>query len=84
MNAVLIIGVTASILTAISALPQLFKLIKEKKSGDISRLMLGVLIAGLTAWVWYGVLKRDWIIFSSNLFSFMVNTCVLVLTFKYR
>ncbi len=52
------IGLGASICTGVSMLPQLIKIYKEKKAGDISYTMLGILITGLALWVWYGIVKK--------------------------
>lgn len=66
MNTITIVGVIASICTAVSMVPQLIKLIKEKKADDISVFMLVVLFVGVGCWVMYGILKTDWIIIISN------------------
>jgi len=84
ISLVTIIGIVASIGTAMSMVPQLIKLIKEKKAGDISIYMLIVLFAGIGCWVMYGILKHDWIIIISNLFSFVVNLALTILTVKYK
>jgi MtN3 and saliva related transmembrane protein len=56
----LYIGIGAGICTAISLLPQLIKIIKDKKAEDISFLMLFVLLTGVGGWIWYGLLKKDY------------------------
>lgn len=84
MNSDMIIGIGASILTGISMLPQLIKLIKERKANDISLIMLITLISGLTMWVWYGIKKEDWIIIISNGFSMLINILVLILSLVYK
>ena len=80
----MIIGITASVLTAASLLPQLFKLIKEKKAEDVSTGMLAVLFAGIVLWICYGFLKQDPIIILANLTSLIINVITLVLTVKYK
>jgi MtN3 and saliva related transmembrane protein len=84
MDTTSIIGVVASVLTGISMLPQLLKLIKEKKSEGISLWMLSVLCIGLGCWVWYGCLKTDWIIIISNTFSLLINLTTAALSLKYK
>jgi MtN3 and saliva related transmembrane protein len=51
------IGIAAGICTGISLLPQLIKIICEKKAEAISLPMLFVLLAGLSGWIWYGLLE---------------------------
>lgn len=84
MNLVNVIGVLASIFTGISLLPQLVKLIKEKKPENISTGMVIILLFGLGLWVYYGYLKEDWIIIISNSFSWLVNLAIIILTIKYK
>ncbi|MBC7868304.1 MAG: hypothetical protein H7X88_12285 [Gloeobacteraceae cyanobacterium ES-bin-316] len=79
-----IIGVLASVLSAISMLPQLIKLIKEKDAENMSVLMLAVLLAGLGLWAYYGILIKDTIIIISNSFSVLLNLVVLSFTLHYK
>lgn len=70
--------------TGISMLPQLIKTYKEKKAGDISYAMLGILMVGLGLWVWYGLVKEDWIIIISNTFSLVINLNIVILNLIYK
>jgi MtN3 and saliva related transmembrane protein len=79
-----LVGIFASIGTGISLLPQFFMILKKKKSGTVSLVWLLILLAGLCLWVWYGVLKKDWIIILSNAFSVLVNCGICILMFLYR
>jgi len=84
MTTELFIGVGASILTAVASLPQLVKLIKEKKADDISIFMYCVLLAGLTLWIIYGIVKTDWVLIISNSVSVLLNLTVFILTLIYK
>ena len=79
-----IVGVIAGILTSVSMLPQVVKVIKEKKAEDISYAMVIILIAGIGCWVFYGILRNDLPIIFTNSFSFLVNIILLVLASKYK
>jgi MtN3 and saliva related transmembrane protein len=79
-----ILGIVAGVLTAASLLPQLIKIIREKKAGDISYVMILLLLAGLACWVWYGIAKQDYPIIITNSFSFLVNATMLGFTIKYK
>lgn len=79
-----IIGIAAGICTGISLLPQLIKIIREKKADHISVVMLLVLMAGLGGWVWYGILKEDYPIIITNSFSFLLNCCIIFFRIRYR
>ena len=74
----------ASIGTAVSLVPQLLKLVKEKKADNISLGMMAILFAGLGLWVYYGILKKDWIIIISNSFSFIINLILGLFAVKYK
>jgi MtN3 and saliva related transmembrane protein len=77
------VGIGAGILTGLSLLPQLFKLIRERKA-NFSISMLIVLMAGLAGWVWYGILKEDYPIIITNSFSLLTNITILILAFVYK
>jgi MtN3 and saliva related transmembrane protein len=83
-NYTVYVGIIAGILTAVSMLPQLIKIVREKKTEDISFVMLFVLLAGIAAWVGYGILKQDYPIIATNSFSFLVNALVIIFSIKYR
>ncbi|MBV8326273.1 SemiSWEET transporter [Chryseobacterium sp.] len=79
-----ILGIIAGILTSVSMLPQLIKIIREKNVKDISLVMVLVLISGLSLWVWYGVKKDELPIILSNSFAAAVNVCLLVCYIIYH
>ena len=64
-----IVEIIAGVLTGTFMLPQLIKVIKEKKVDEISILMLAVLITGITLWIIYGVIRNDMPLIVSNTFS---------------
>lgn len=84
MQSTTIVGLVASIFTGVSLIPQLIKIIKEKKAEAISLGMLAVLFIGLCGWVYYGILKEDWIIIISNAFSLVVNILIFIFSMKYK
>jgi MtN3 and saliva related transmembrane protein len=65
-------------------LPQLIKLIKEKKAENVSFAMMVVLLGGLVLWIIYGLLKKDYIIVTSNGVSILLNISILILGAIYR
>ena len=79
-----ITGIIASVLTSTSMLPQLIKLIREKKAEDVSLMMMCLLITGLILWVVYGVLKKDYIIISANSFAAVVTILTAILSVLYK
>ena len=78
------VGIGAAILTAVAMLPQLIKVIREKKSEGVSIYMIAVLIAGLGLWIWYGLLKKDYPIIGTNIFSLIVNILLIIFGLRYK
>jgi MtN3 and saliva related transmembrane protein len=78
------IGICAGALTSISLLPQLIKIIKEKKADGVSLGMFIVLLIGIGGWIWYGIEKKDYPIIITNSFSFTVNLLILIFSLKYK
>lgn len=79
-----LIGITAGILTSISMLPQLLKVIKEKTVEDLSLPMIIILITGLSLWVWYGIIKNELPIIFSNAFAVIVNLFLLSYYLRFK
>ncbi|GEJ45546.1 MULTISPECIES: SemiSWEET transporter [unclassified Chryseobacterium] len=78
-----VLGIVAGVLTSVSMIPQLVKVIREKNVEDISLLMLLVLISGLSLWVWYGFKKDELPIILSNSFAVLVNISLLICYIMY-
>lgn len=79
-----VIGTIAGILTSISMIPQLIKVLKEKDVENLSWGMIAVLLTGVSLWVVYGIMKEELPIILSNGFSVLVNTTLLIYYFKYK
>jgi MtN3 and saliva related transmembrane protein len=79
-----IIGLVAGIFTGVSMLPQLLKIIQNKKAEEVSLVMIGVLLCGLGLWVYYGFLKEDFPIIITNAFSFCISSLVLFFKLYYK
>jgi len=61
-----IIGTVAAICTTASYVPQVRKTWQTKETEDLSLRMLLLLAAGLTLWIFYGVLNSDFVIILAN------------------
>lgn len=79
-----VIGIVAGIFTSASLLPQLIKMIREKKVEALSVIMFISLMIGLLLWIYYGILRKDLPIIITNGFSVILNICILFFRFKYR
>lgn len=81
---VVYIGIGAGILTSTSLVPQLVKILREKKAGAISVGMFLTLLAGVAGWIWYGIEKNDYPVLLTNCFSFILNALIIFFSIKYK
>jgi len=65
-------------------LPQLYKILKEKKAEQLSITMMIILLSGLGLWIFYGILKKDYPVIITNGFSFLINLCIVFFSIKYK
>jgi MtN3 and saliva related transmembrane protein len=79
-----LIGIAAGVCTAISLLPQLIKIIREKEARNISLFYLVILLAGLLLWIWYGILREDLPIIVTNVTSIVLNVAIIILGIRYK
>jgi MtN3 and saliva related transmembrane protein len=84
MDNIEIIGIAAAIITGISMIPQLAKIIKQKKAENVSIGMIILLICGLALWLWYGIKKHDAPIIATNSFSILTNVLLIYFGVKYK
>jgi len=79
-----LIGLTAAICTTSSFLPQVIKILRSKRTHDVSFLMYAILTTGLLLWLIYGIILHDFPLILSNSISFALSLCVLILKIKHR
>ena len=78
------IGLAASALTTLAAIPQLVKIIQTKKAENISLLWIIILFLGLCGWIYYGILKQDYIIFIANCLGAVINAAIAFFVVLYK
>jgi MtN3 and saliva related transmembrane protein len=79
-----LLGVIAGLLTSSSFVPQAYKVIKTKRTQDISLPMYSLCALGVFFWILYGLLMNDIAIVFTNIVTFIPSLIILILTFKYR
>lgn len=84
MEGIDILGIVAGICTSSSILPQIIKTLKKKKTEEVSIFMFIVLMTGNALWIYYGFVKSDIAIISTNFFALALNIVMIVLKFRYR
>jgi MtN3 and saliva related transmembrane protein len=78
------VGIAAGFCTAISLLPQVIKMVKQRKAEDISIVYLLILLVGLILWIVYGFLRKDIPVIATNSLSLVINLTTIVLGIKYK
>lgn len=78
-----IIGISATIFSVSSTMPQIIKGIRTKKMDDVSTWLIITLIVGLSLWIIYGIAKSDLVIAGGNSVGVSFNVILLILKIKY-
>ncbi len=67
-----------------SFVPQLVKIVREKRVEGVSLRTYLVMVAGFVLWTIYGVLENSWPIAASNTVNLILAAAILALRFRYR
>lgn len=84
MNDFTWIGLTAGALTTLAFVPQVVRTWRMKTARDLSLGTFGMLAAGVSLWLVYGLLLDDVPIILTNLVTLLLVMSVLVLALWYR
>ncbi len=84
IDGVSIIGFVATVLILFSQVPQIYKSLKTKSTGDLSLWMILLLISGVALWLIYGILRPDVVIVFSNSLTLLLLCILLALKLKYK
>jgi MtN3 and saliva related transmembrane protein len=80
---IFVIGMSATFFSLWSTVPQIRKSLKTRKTDDVSKWLIISLIAGLSLWVLYGIVKGDIVIAVANAIGVNLNLILLFLKMKY-
>jgi MtN3 and saliva related transmembrane protein len=75
------LGLFGAFLSSITFLPQVYKAWKTKSVGDLSIWMILILLANVSTWLIYGLVKNDFAIIIAN--SIILFLSFLMLFFKF-
>ena len=79
MDWVTIIGVLAGVCSTASFAPQAWKIVKSRRTKDISAGMYALTVGGFTLWTAYGVMKNAWPLIVSNGICWCFAAFILVM-----
>jgi MtN3 and saliva related transmembrane protein len=77
------IGLTASVLLSVSAIPQIVKSLRTKRAEDLSLAMIVLFLVGFALWIVYGWLIRSVPVIITNTVSLGSMLVALYLKRRY-
>lgn len=83
MELVTIIGFLAAICTTIAYFPQAIKIIKTKRTKDISLWMYILIFVGLSLWLAYGIMLKSLPLIIANTITIVTSGVILTMKLKY-
>ena len=78
-----VLGLVAGLLSCVSFIPQILKLLREKDAAGVSRRMYFVTVTAFSLWTTYGVLNQRIALIIANSVCLILAITILVLQFKY-
>lgn len=84
LNTYDIIGYIAAFLTVITGIPQLLKIIRTKKSNDVSLPSFVILFIAQMLWIIYGFYRLDVQIIITNIISGFITLNIIYISLYYN
>ncbi|WML68050.1 MAG: hypothetical protein METHP_01622 [Methanoregula sp. SKADARSKE-2] len=81
---VILLGITAGILSTIASLPQLIKVIRTRTTRDLSLAALAIGLTGSTLWLIYGLCIGSLPLIGSNCVGLILNSAILGYKLRYH
>ena len=78
-----VVGVCAGLCSMSSFIPQIVKIVREKRVQAVSLRMYVVTVTGFTLWIAYGVLLGSWPVWMSNAVNLVLAGTILALKLRY-
>ena len=77
------VGTLAGLCSMSSFVPQVLKILREKRAEGVSLRTYVVTVAGFVLWVCYGVLLGSWPVAASNAVNVVLAALILFLRWRY-
>ena len=74
-----VIGALAAVASTVSFTPQAWKIIKSRRTADLSTVMYAITVTGFALWTAYGVLLGQWPIIVTNSLCFLLAGFILMM-----
>ncbi|MGE5480385.1 MAG: SemiSWEET transporter [Chloroflexota bacterium] len=77
-------GFVAAGLTTGSFIPQVIKILKTKQAKGISIAMYIIYVIGISFWLLYGIMIKQYPIIFANTLTLLLSSTVLLMKIKYK
>ncbi|MFN8259077.1 MAG: SemiSWEET transporter [Bacteroidales bacterium] len=84
MDNITLTGLLAAICTTSAYLPQAIKIIRTKKTSDISLLMYSVMALGTFLWLLYGFFLHNFPLILANGIGFSLIATIFIMKIRYK
>lgn len=78
-----LIGAVAAVITTVGWFPQIFKIARDRKAGDISLVATTSIGTGVFLWTLYGVLIGSWPVIMANAVTFLLIATIVGMKLRY-
>ena len=78
------VGLVGATLSSITFVPQVYKAWETKSVGDLSIWMILILLANVSTWLFYGIVKEDFAIILANAIILFLSLVLLFFKFRFR
>jgi MtN3 and saliva related transmembrane protein len=79
LEPITIIGACAAVASTVSFVPQAWKIIKSRRTSDISAAMYAVTVIGFALWTAYGVMLAQWPLIFTNAICLVLSAFILAM-----
>lgn len=76
------LGTTAALLTSISFVPQVIKILKTRNTSGISLIMYALFVTGVACWLAWGLLLGQTPVVIANALTLVLSSAVLILKIR--
>jgi MtN3 and saliva related transmembrane protein len=77
------IGMGAAVLTTLAYVPQVVRIVRTRSAHDISWWMFGIMTAGATLWLVYGLQLPSLPVVAANVVTLALLALILVLKWRF-
>ena len=77
------LGLVAGALTTVAFVPQIVRILRTRRAYDISWWLFGILAAGSTLWLWYGIRLESLPLIVTNVVTLSLQLAIFWLKWRY-